>query len=74
MSRGLRRNNTNMDDMEEDSRSPEGGEHESERMSMLRVLMEEQRKADRAREEARRQEEGRKEELRREREVEATRR
>ena len=45
----------------------------SEMMAMLRVLMEEQRKSDLAREEARRVEEERKETVRVERELEATR-
>ena len=66
MSRGLRKN-VNVEDTEEDSRMQQGGEPESEMMAVVRVLMEEQRKADRAREEARRQEEMRREEARLER-------
>ena len=65
MSRGLRKNNQAVEEMEEDARfSSEVGEHESGMMAMLRVLMEEQRRAEVAREEARRQEEERKEQVR----------
>ena len=71
MSRGTRRNNNAVEEVEEedfrasgDSRSPSVGEPETDMMAMLRVLMEEQRKADRAREDARRQEEFRKDEAR----------
>ena len=50
MSRGHRRNNTNMEDTEEDSRAAGLGEPESDMMAMVRALMEEQRRADIARE------------------------
>ena len=64
MSRGNRRNNVNAEDMEEDR----GGEQEPDMMAMLRVLLKEQREADRAREDVRRQDEQRREEARRQEE------
>ena len=64
MSKGLR-SNTATEEMEGDGRSSNVSVHGSEMMAMLRVLMEEQRKADLAREEARRREEERREEVRR---------
>ena len=64
MSKGLR-SNTATEEMEGDGRSSNLDEHGSEMMTMLRVLMEEQKRSEIAREEARRREEERKEEVRR---------
>ena len=83
MSKGLR-SNTATEDMDGDSRSSSVGEHGSDMMTMFRVLMDEQRKSELAREEARRQEVERREEIKRkederkeearvEREIESTR-
>ena len=71
MSKGLRKNNTAAEDL--DGASGSSSESGSDMMAMLRVLMEEQRKSDLAREEARRAEEERKETVRVERELEERR-
>ena len=74
MSKGLRKNAVASEETETEVRSSGlTSEHGSEMMTMLRVLMEEQRRSELAREEARRQEEERKEVARIERETEATR-
>ena len=85
MSKGLRKNAVASEETETEVRSSGlTSEHGSEMMTMLRVLMEEQRRSELAREEARRQEEDRREEAKRqeeerkevariERETEATR-
>ena len=85
MSKGLRKNAVASEEVEGEVRSSGlTSEHGSEMMAMLRVLMEEQRRSELAREEARRQEEDRREEAKRqeeemkevariERETEATR-
>ena len=79
MSRGLRRNNTIMEDNEEDNRAGIG-EPESEMMGVVRALMAEQRRAEAIREdarlereaaEARRQEELQAESVRRQAEIQA---
>ena len=74
MSRGHKRNLQNLEDNEEEARSSqvmgEPDEPESEMMLVVRALMEEQRRAERVRDENRREEEREKEELRRKREQE----
>ena len=70
MSKGLRKNTVASEETETEVRSSGlTSEHGSEMMTMLRVLMEEQRRSELAREEARRQEEERREEASRQEEV-----
>ena len=74
MSKGTRKNAAATEEVEGEVRSSGfASEPGSEMMAMFRVLMEEQRKSELAREEARRLEEERKETVRVEREIEATR-
>ena len=69
MSKGLRSITTPTEDMEGD-RAPNVSDHGSEMLVMFKMMMEEQRRSEIAREEIRRKEEERKEEVRREREAE----
>ena len=76
MSRGLKKTAASTEGSEGEARSHTSvlsSEPGSEVMTMFRVLMEEQRKADLAREEARREDDIRREAVRVEREIEATR-
>ena len=74
MSKGTRKNTAATEEVDGDIRSSGfASEQGSEMMTMFRVLMEEQRKSELAREEARGQEEERKEAARVEIEIEATR-
>ena len=76
MSRGPKKNAASTEGVEGEARSHSSvlsSEPGSEVMTMFRVLMEEQRKAGLAREEARREDEDRREAIRVEREIEAAR-
>ena len=74
MSKGLWKNTTTSEEPDGENRATGFvGEQGPDMMAMFRVLMEEQRRSEIAREEARRQEDERKEEARVEREIETTR-
>ena len=62
MSKGLRKNAATLEETDEDRAPGVGGEHGSEMLTMFKMMMEEQRRNEIAREEARRAEEERKEE------------